>query len=168
MGSMLKIRKDTVRQVERSSLLGEPVVAIPIEVDENEKQTDAAHELHRLSQTPQVVSLLHVFFGQRYLSAENSGIELQICHLQARWGIFSVRKQGCLYSPGLRLLLTETEHDFAHTVEQRRETQFTIDCGVAQYIVIRHSDIESRLEGPNDGFQLGRTAVCRSQEAEFI
>ena len=27
-----------------------------------------------------------------------------------------------LYSPGLRLLLTETEHDLAHTVEQRRET----------------------------------------------
>ena len=121
MGSMLEIRKDTVRQVERSSLLGEPVVAIPIDVDENEKQTDAAHELHRLSQTPQVVFLLHVFFGQRYLSAENSGIELRICHLQARRGIFSVRKQGCLYSPGLRLLLTETEHDLAHTVEQRRE-----------------------------------------------
>ena len=56
---MLEIRKDTVRQVERSSLLGEPVMAIPIEVDENEKQTDAAHELHRLSQTPQVVFLLH-------------------------------------------------------------------------------------------------------------
>lgn len=64
MGSMLEIRKDTVRQVERSSLLGEPVVAIPIEVDENEKQTDAAHELHRLSQTPQVVFLLHVFSGK--------------------------------------------------------------------------------------------------------
>ena len=128
---MLEIRKDTVRQVERSSLLGEPVMAIPIEVDENEKQTDAAHELHRLSQTPQVVFLLHVFFGQRYLSAENSGIELRICHLQARRGIFSVRKQGCLYSPGLRLLLTETEHDLVHTVEQRRTAQIkdrTCEC----------------------------------------
>ena len=168
MGSMLEIRKDTVRQVERSSLLGEPVVAIPIEADENEKQTDAAHELHRLSQTPQDVILLHVFFGQRDLSAENSGIELRLGHLQVPRGISSVRKQGCLYSPALRFLLAETELDSAHTAEQRRETKFAIDCGVAQHIVIRHSDIESRLKGPNDGFQLGRTAACRSQEAEFI
>ena len=63
----LEIQKDTVGNIACASELLRSVVAIPIKVNEYDKDTQAPHEVHDLRKTPQIVFVLHrrMDFAQR-------------------------------------------------------------------------------------------------------
>lgn len=81
----LDVPQQTVQYAERAAVHIEPSVAEPIEVEQQEQNAYAPHELHDFFQSSQVIFLLHDirFLQRRYLRFRAARVYVRSGHIQA-------------------------------------------------------------------------------------